>query len=136
MRTADLKIEDIAFGGKGVARENGKAVFVPFTIEGELVSAKITRDKKQFAEAEIVDLREGSPHRVEPPCPYFGRCGGCAYQHIDYAHQLGIKAGQVRNVLQRIGKLKDVPMRPIVPSPREYAYRNRITVHAENGTIG
>ena len=136
MRTVDLKIEDIAFGGKGVARENGKAVFVPFTIEGELVSAKITREKKQFAEAEIVDLRGGSPHRVEPPCPYFGRCGGCAYQHIDYAHQLEIKAGQVRNVLQRIGKLKDVPMRPMVPSPREYAYRNRITVHAENGTIG
>ena len=54
MRTVDLKIEDIAFGGKGVARDNGKAVFVPFTIEGELVSATITREKKQFAEAEVV----------------------------------------------------------------------------------
>jgi 23S rRNA (uracil1939-C5)-methyltransferase len=136
VRTVDLKIEDIAFGGKGVARENGKAVFVPFTIEGELVSANITREKKQFAEAEIVDLREGSAHRVAPPCPYFGSCGGCAYQHIDYAHQLEIKARQVRDALQRIGKLKDVPMRPMIPSPGEYAYRNRITVHAENGTIG
>jgi 23S rRNA (uracil1939-C5)-methyltransferase len=136
MRTVDLKIEDIAFGGKGVARENGKAVFVPFTIEGELVSARITREKKQFAEAEVVDLRKSSEHRVAPPCPYFGRCGGCAYQHIDYAHQLEIKTRQVRNVLQRIGKLKDVPMRPVIPSPRDYAYRNRITVHAENGTIG
>jgi len=136
VRTVDLKIADIAFGGKGVARDNGKAVFVPFTIEGESVSAKITREKKQFAEAEIVDLREKSPHRVEPPCPYFGRCGGCAYQHIAYAHQLEIKARQVGDVLRRIGKLKDVPMREIVPSPHEYAYRNRITVHAENGVVG
>src|SRR5437588_7975404 len=136
MRTVDLKIADIAFGGKGVAREDGKAVFIPFTIGGELVSAKITREKKQFAEAEIVDLREGSRHRVEPPCPYFGRCGGCAYQHIAYAHQLEIKSHQVRDVLQRIGKLEDVPMRPIIPSPLKYAYRNRITVHAENGVIG
>src|SRR5437870_1284553 len=136
MRTVDLKIEDIAFGGKGVARENGKAVFVPFTIEDELVAAKITREKKQFAEAEIVDLRETSPRRVEPRCPYFGRCGGCAYQHIEYAHQLEIKSRQVRDVLQRIGKLKEVPMRPIIPSPLTYAFRNRITVHAENGIIG
>jgi 23S rRNA (uracil1939-C5)-methyltransferase len=136
MRTVDLKIEDVAFGGKGVARENGKAVFVPFTIDDELVSAKIVREKKQFAEAEVVDLRKRSPHRVEPPCPYFGRCGGCAYQHIDYAHQLEIKSRQVGDVLRRIGKLKDVPMRSIIPSPREYAYRNRITVHAENGVVG
>jgi 23S rRNA (uracil1939-C5)-methyltransferase len=136
MRTVDLTIEDVAFGGKGVARENGKAVFIPFTIDGELVSAKITREKKQFAEAEVVDLRKASPHRVEPPCPYFGRCGGCAYQHIDYAHQLAIKSRQVHDVLQRIGKLKHVPMRSIIPSPLQYAYRNRITVHADNGVIG
>ena len=136
MRTVELQIEDVAFGGKGVARENGKAVFIPFTINGELVSAKITREKKQFAEAEVVDLRKPSPHRVEPPCPYFGQCGGCAYQHTDYPHQLEIKSHQVRDVLQRIGKLKDVPMRPLIPSPLPYAYRNRITVHAENGVIG
>jgi len=136
MRTVDLKIEDVAFGGKGVARENGKAVFIPFTIDGELVSAKITREKKQFAEAEIVDLCEKSPARVEPPCPYFGRCGGCAYQHIDYSHQLEIKSRQVRDVLQRIGKLKNVPMRAMIPSPLAYGYRNRVTVHAENGVIG
>jgi len=136
MRIVDLKITDVAFGGKGVARENGKAVFIPFTIERELVSAKITREKKQFAEAEVVDLRQRSPHRVDPPCPYFGRCGGCAYQHIDYAHQLEIKTRQVRDVLKRIGKLDDVPMRPIVPSPLPYAYRNRVTVHAANGVIG
>src|SRR6476620_2722707 len=136
MRPCDLKIEDVAFGGKGVAREHGKAVFVPYTIEGELVSAEIVREKKQFAEAELVEVKQSSPDRVAPQCPYFGRCGGCAYQHIDYQHQLAIKWQQVRDALQRIGKLKDVPMRPIIPSPTQYAYRNRITVHAQGGVIG
>ena len=136
MRTVNLKIDDIAFGGKGVARDNGKAVFVPFTIENEAVVAEIVREKKQFAEAELVEVREASPYRVAPPCPYFGRCGGCAYQHIEYAHQLAVKWRQVRDVLERIGKIKAPPMRPIVPSPLPYGYRNRITVHAQDGVIG
>jgi tRNA/tmRNA/rRNA uracil-C5-methylase (TrmA/RlmC/RlmD family) len=136
MSIVDLQIEDVAFGGKGVAREHGKAIFVPFTIDGELISAKITREKKNFAEAEIVELRKTSPNRVEARCPYFGRCGGCAYQHISYPHQLEIKSRQVHDSLRRIGKLQGIPMRPIVPSPLEYAYRNRITVHAQDGAIG
>src|SRR5437870_4273855 len=136
MRVVDLKIEDIAFGGKGVAREQGKAVFVPYTVESELVSAEIVREKKQFAEAELVEVKQASPDRVEPQCPYFGRCGGCAYQHISYEHQLAIKWRQVRDALQRIGKLQNVPIRPIISSPVAYHYRNRITVHAEEGIIG
>jgi 23S rRNA (uracil1939-C5)-methyltransferase len=136
MRVVDLKIEDIAFGGKGVGREQGKAVFVPYTIEGETVSAEIVREKKQFAEAELVEIKESSLHRVTPECPYFGRCGGCAYQHIGYEHQLAIKWRQVRDILQRIGKLKDIPLRPIIRSPKQYGYRNRITVHAQDGVIG
>ena len=136
MRLVDLKIEDVAFGGKGVARDGGKAVFVPYTIESEIVSAEIVRAKKQFAEAELVEVKQSSPDRVAPECQYFGRCGGCAYQHISYEHQLAIKWRQVRDALQRIGKLKDIPMRPIIPSPKPYAYRNRITVHALDGVIG
>jgi 23S rRNA (uracil1939-C5)-methyltransferase len=136
MRVVDLKIEDVAFGGKGVGREQGKAIFVPYTIEGETVSAEIVREKKQFAEADLVEVKQSSPDRVEPQCRYFGRCGGCAYQHISYEHQLAIKWRQVRDALQRIGKLKDAPMRPIIPSPEQYGYRNRITVHAQGGVIG
>src|SRR5215472_6116809 len=136
MRLVDLKIEDVAFGGKGVARDRGKAVFVPYTIGGEMVSAEIVREKKQFAEAQLIEVKQSSPDRVTPECPYFGRCVGCSYQHIDYNHQLSIRWRQVREALQRIGKLKDVPMRPIVPSPNQYAYRNRITVHAQDGVIG
>src|SRR2546430_6661827 len=105
MHIADLKIEDVAFGGKGVAREKGKAVFVPYTIEGETVSAEIVREKKQFTEAELVEVKESSLHRITPECPYFGRCGGCAYQHINYAHALALQWRQGRDVLQRIGKL-------------------------------
>jgi 23S rRNA (uracil1939-C5)-methyltransferase len=136
MRLVDLKIEDVAFGGKGVAREQGKAVFVPYVIDGEVVSAEIVREKKQFAEAELVELKQSSADRVTPECPYFGRCGGCAYQHIAYEHQLAIKQRQVSGALQRIGKMNDVPMRPIIPSPKQYEYRNRITVHAEGGVVG
>jgi 23S rRNA (uracil1939-C5)-methyltransferase len=136
LRIVDLQIEDVAFGGKGVGREHGKAVFVPFTVDGESVSAKVTREKKQFAEAELVKIRKSSRHRLEPPCPYFGRCGGCAYQHIDYAHQLEIKSRQVRDILGRIGKLEKIPMRPIIPSPLAYGYRNRVTVHAQDGVVG
>jgi 23S rRNA (uracil1939-C5)-methyltransferase len=136
VRIVDLRIEDIAFGGKGVGREQGKAVFVPYTIEGEIVSAEIVREKKQFAEAGLVEVKQSSQERVGPQCPYFGRCGGCAYQHISYEHQLAIKWRQVREALQRIGKFKNVPMRPIIPSPQQYAYRNRITVHAQDGVIG
>jgi len=136
MRTVDLTIQDVAFGGKGVGRDGGKAVFVPFTIDGEKVSAQIFREKKQFAEAELLAVSEPSPHRVEPQCPYFGRCGGCAYQQIDYEHQLGIKWRQVRDILKRIGKIAEPPMRPMVPSPIAYGYRNRITVHVMGGVIG
>jgi 23S rRNA (uracil1939-C5)-methyltransferase len=136
MRRADLKIQDVAFGGKGVARENGKAVFIPYTIDGETVRAEILREKKKFAEAELVEVVDRSPERVTPECPYFGRCGGCAYQHISYAHQLSLKWRQVRDILERIGRLTDIPLRPIIPSPAPYGYRNRVTVHVQDGDIG
>ncbi|MEY2499049.1 MAG: rRNA (uracil1939-C5)-methyltransferase [Verrucomicrobiota bacterium] len=136
MRSVKLKIEDVAFGGKGVARDEGKAVFVPFTIDGERVTATITREKKQFAEGELVELLEPSPHRAVPECPYFGRCGGCSYQQINYAHQLELKARQVEQAMRRIGKVPEPPMQPIIPSPLPYHYRNRITVHAEDNVVG
>jgi len=132
----ELQIKDVAFGGKGVARTDGKAVFVPFVIDGESVSASITREHKKFLEAQLEDVVTPSPHRVEPQCPYFGRCGGCVYQHIDYEHQLALKWRQVKETLRRIGGIKEPPMRPFIPSPIEYGYRNRITVHVREGIIG
>ena len=135
-REVDLLIDDVAFGGKGVGRAEGKAIFVPFTIEGERVTAHVVREKKSFAEAELVRVMEASPYRTTPQCPYFGRCGGCSYQHMFYEHQLHWKSRQVAQALQRIGKFREAPLRPIVPSPLAYEYRNRITVHVENGIVG
>ncbi len=131
-----LEILDLAFGGKGVARHGGKVVFVPFVIPGETVQAEITRDKKKFAEADLVSVETVSPDRVEPQCPYFGRCGGCAYQHINYERQLALKANQVEQTLRRVGKLADVPMRAPIAAPKPYAYRNRIRVHVADGIVG
>ncbi|MEO5722264.1 MAG: TRAM domain-containing protein [Chthoniobacterales bacterium] len=136
MTQVELEIQDIAFGGKGVGRVEGKAVFIPFTIEGEQVRARLVREKKNFAEADLTDVLVASPHRVTPECPYFGRCGGCSYQHIVYAHQLEIKTRQVEAALRRLGKIQNPPMRPIIPSAKPYGYRNRITVHADEGVVG
>jgi 23S rRNA (uracil1939-C5)-methyltransferase len=135
-REVELVIDDIAFGGKGVGRAEGKAVFVPFTIEGERATARVVREKKSFAEAELITVLEASPERATPQCPYFGRCGGCSYQHMRYEHQLHWKSRQVAQALQRIGKFREPPLRPIVPSPLDYEYRNRITVHVDNGIVG
>ena len=132
----ELKIGDVAFGGKGVGRLDGKAIFIPFTIDGEKVRAKIVREKRNFAEAELESVSEASTHRVEPSCPYFGRCGGCSYQHISYDHQLEIKSRQVESALNRIAKLETISLQPIVPSPAEYGYRNRVTVHVEDRVVG
>lgn len=132
----ELKIDDVAFGGNGVGRLAGKAVFVPFTIDGEKVTANIIHEKKQFCEGELVEVVTTSPNRAIPQCPYFGECGGCSYQHIDYEHQLVIKARQVEQAMQRIGRLKEPPMRSMIRSRLPYGYRNRITVHADNDVIG
>ena len=135
-REVELLIEDIAFGGKGVGRVEGKAVFVPFTIAGERVTARVVRQKKSFAEAELVHVLQASPERVTPPCPYFGRCGGCAYQQMTYEHQLHWKSHQVGQALRRVGKFREPSLRPIVPSPWDYEYRNRITLHVADGVVG
>lgn len=133
----ELRITDIAFGGKGVGRTaEGKAVFVPFTIAGEHVRVRLVREKKNFAEAELLEVLEPSPDRVTPECPYFGRCGGCSYQHMRYEHQLEVKSRQVGDLLQRVGKIPNPPLQPTIPSPKPYAYRNRITVHALDGVVG
>jgi 23S rRNA (uracil1939-C5)-methyltransferase len=131
-----LTLHDIAFGGKGVGRSDGLVVFVPYTLPGETVTVEITRKKKNYAEARLVSVDVPSPDRVEPSCPYFGRCGGCAYQHIAYPAQLAIKTSQVEQTLRRVGKLAEPPMRPIVASPKPYGYRNRIRVHVAEGVVG
>jgi tRNA/tmRNA/rRNA uracil-C5-methylase (TrmA/RlmC/RlmD family) len=131
-----LDIHDVAFGGAGVGRLDGKIVFVPFTIDGERVEAEVIEQKKTFDRAKLGQVLIASPKRVDPICPYFGRCGGCDYQHVAYSHQLEIKRRQVAQLLVKIGRITDVEVLPTIPSTAPYAFRNRITVHAEQGRIG
>ena len=131
-----LSITDVAYGGDGIARHEGRVVFVPFTIPGETVQARIVKLTHSWMTARVTHITEPSPDRVEPPCPLFMRCGGCAYQHIAYPRQLEIKTHQVAEALRRIGKFTDPPVDPARPSPLAYGYRNRITVHVAPPLIG
>jgi 23S rRNA (uracil1939-C5)-methyltransferase len=131
-----LDIHDVAFGGAGVGRLDGKIVFVPFTVDGERVEAEVVERRKSFDRAQLRKVTLLSPHRVDPICPYFGRCGGCDYQHVAYDHQLEIKRRQVAQLLERIGRITDVEVSPTLASEGFYAFRNRITVHAGEGKIG
>lgn len=126
-----LKIEDISFGGDGVGRLNDFVVFVPFVLVGEIVEAEITDVKKNFARARLTRVTEPSPNRVGPVCRYFGACGGCQYQHIDYQEQLRSKQKQVTDLFQRIGGLPATAIAPVVPCPRPYGYRNRIMIRSQ-----
>ncbi len=126
-----MTISDIAFGGEGVARLEDFVIFVPFVALGEEVEVEITEVKKRFARAKLLKVISASPDRVTPPCPYFGDCGGCQYQHIDYAAQLRIKYKQIVDLFFRVGKFSEALIDPVVPCPRPYAYRNRIMIRSQ-----
>ncbi len=132
-----LEVERMAFGGKGVARlPSGKICFVPFVIPGERVQARVTKERASYAEADLVKVVEASPSRIKAPCPVFGRCGGCQYQHIAYPLQLSLKSQQVADTLRRLGGVMEPVVNATVASPLQYHYRNRLTVHAHAGKIG
>src|SRR5207302_8298075 len=103
----ELQITDVAFGGKGVAHANGKALFVPYVVDGETVSANITREHKKFLEAELESIVTASPHRVEPRCPYFGRCGGGVFPHIAFAALLWFKWLEVKERMRGSGGVEE-----------------------------
>ncbi len=126
-----LRIEDVAFGGEGVARLDDFVVFVPFTVRGEVVEAQVTEVRKRFARAKLLRVLEASPARVEPRCRYFGECGGCQYQHLAYETQLELKRKQVTDIFQRIGGLDPAVVAPIIPCPQSYGYRNRIMIRSQ-----
>ncbi len=128
-------IEGISHDGQGVARIEGLAVFVPGALPGETVDVKVTQRKRKFGRAQLKSILEASPHRAEPPCPYYGECGGCDYQHASYALQLELKTEVVRQTLLRIGKI-DTTVNPCLPSPKIWRYRNKVSWHARPDTTG
>ena len=124
-----LRIEKPLYGGAGLARLDGKAVFVPMALPGELVEAVVRRDKGNFAEAELVEVVEAAPERIGPPCPYYGACGGCQYQHASYEVQLAMKQAILPEILHRAG-LRDLPTLK-VHAGEPWGYRNRIRLHVD-----
>lgn len=122
-----VKFEKMVYGGEGLGRlADGRAVFVPFVLPEEIAEIAITESKERFARGRMVKLLEASPDRITPPCPYFSICGGCAYQHLSYTHQLELKKDLVKDQLERIGKLANLPVISITPSPTPFTYRNQV----------
>ena len=123
--------------GECVAQHDDRDVFVAFGLPGEVVEVEIVHRRRNFVWARIVQVLEPSPERVAPPCPHFGACGGCAWQHIAYDAQLRFKREIVREQLRRIGHVAELDVRPCIPSPTDYGYRNRIQLAASpNGRLG
>jgi tRNA/tmRNA/rRNA uracil-C5-methylase (TrmA/RlmC/RlmD family) len=125
-----LGLGRVPLESQGAAPENssGWVVMVPFTLPGERVRVRVFRNHKNYSEADVVEVLQPSPDRVTPHCPLFGRCGGCQYQHLNYAGQLVWKQRQVAELLQHMAGI-EFAVAPVIPSPREYGYRSKITPH-------
>lgn len=141
--TFDLELIAMAHGGKALGRHQNRTIFIPYTIPGEKVQARITQDKGRIAFAEGVKLLEASGDRVFPRCPHFGpnKCGRCHWQHIDYAAQLLIKQDVMNDQLGRIGDIKDsvieAAVQPMIPSPQQWNYNYHMTMYVtQNGELG
>src|SRR3989442_13661758 len=122
----DLTIDDLAFGGEGVGRAEGYVIFVRGAVPGDRVRVRVVEARSRFGRAVIESLETASPDRVEAPCAYFGRCGGCRLQHVSYTAQLAFKEKQVGDCLERIGGLGAFELRPILAAPDAYGYRNKV----------
>ncbi len=136
--TFDVLLEKFTYGGEAMGRlADGRAVFVPFGLPNERVRIYLTEEKRSFARGEIVEILEASPDRITPKCRHFTQCGGCHYQNLSYAQQILAKTEVLRDQLQRIGKIQNPPVNPMVASPKEWNYRNHVQFHiAEDGKIG
>lgn len=137
----ELTIENLSNQGHGVGRVDNWVVFVPYTLPGEKVRARIYRNEKNCSHADLVEVLEASPKRVQPLCPVYGYCGGCQYQHLEYSAQLEWKTAQVADLLRLQAGLQ-LPVLPAIASPQIYGYRSKITPHfhkpkdAKVGNIG
>jgi 23S rRNA (uracil1939-C5)-methyltransferase len=129
----NVRVELPAAEGKCVTRIDGMATFVEGAAPGDVVDLLIKRKKKQYQEAIALNIRERSADRVDAFCSHFGTCGGCKWQHIRYEKQLEYKQLQVRDNLERIAKIRDPEIRPIIPSPDNRYYRNKLEFTCSNG---
>ena len=130
----ELKIEKIVPKGLGMGFAEKMTFFVPLTAKSDVVKVKINQLKGKIAFAEVVEIIEPSPDRTAPKCEYFGRCGGCDFQHLNYAAQIAAKIGMIQDCLQRIGKIEYGAEIKVIESPKEYGYRARAAWHLDTRT--
>lgn len=132
-----VAIHGIDQEGRGVGRVNGKAVFVQGALPGETVRARVIVQKKNFAEAQAVAIAKAAQMRVTPPCPLFGQCGGCAWQHVDTGAQVALKQRIWEEQMQRLGGgLPQQLLAPVYGAPWRYRARARLAVHRDpNGGV-
>jgi 23S rRNA (uracil1939-C5)-methyltransferase len=121
----ELTVTGLAFGGKGIARLDDFVVFVTGAVPGDVVQARVLKNKKRYAEARAAEIVVPSPDRCPARCPAFGTCGGCVWQDLDYGVQLEYKSAQVRESLEHLGGIKDFVLAPIVGMADPWRYRNR-----------
>ena len=123
----ELTVDSFGAQGEGVARYEGMPVFIPLALPGERVRALIVKVEKRYAFGKVLAVLAAAPQRVQPPCPYYPRCGGCACQHMDYAAQLDFKRAQVENCMRHIAGL-EVPVAPVLGMETPWHYRNKIAM--------
>jgi 23S rRNA (uracil1939-C5)-methyltransferase len=129
------RIEKLVYGGDGLARIDGQVLLAPYVLPGELVELRPQPVKNGLLRGLDVCVLQTAPERIAPGCEYFGTCGGCQYQHAQYAYQLSQKVAILRETLQRLGGVEYQLDIPVISGP-EWKYRNRIQLHFANGRLG
>lgn len=122
----ELQVDKLAFGGKALAKVDGFVVFLNRAVPGQRVKALITRKKRNYAEAKVIETIRQSPVYRPPVCPHFGVCGGCFWQDISYEEQLFWKKSHIAECLEHIGRAGEVEINPVIASPEVYHYRNKM----------
>lgn len=136
MNSMTIRIDSLAYRGSGVGRVDNIVYFVPLAAPQELLEIEIVKQEKRFRIGRIIKIIEPSPYRIEPVCPYFGKCGGCNWQHITYQRQLEEKRKILEDAITRIGKTAP-DIDPVIPSPDIYGYRNKTRLRfTADGKIG
>lgn len=132
--TFDIQLEKLTYGGDAMGRlPDHRAVFVPFGLPGERVRIRLVEEKRNYARAELLEVLEPSPQRISARCKHFGVCGGCHYQNLPYEAQLEAKTEILRDQLQRIGKIENPPVEPMIACPEPWNYRNHVQFHLTAG---